>query len=120
MRHIAAILLITVIIAAPVSRYADYLHCMTLAALHLQANCGCDSKLYSVQSEDPDNPQQAVLSHVSQGFSDWFFYDTQDHALIQSRLYVEQFILPEIFCPAGFVSALIKPPSSSLSLKIIC
>ena len=48
MRKLTAILLIAVIVAAPVSRYTDYVHCMAMIAMNLQKNCGCDRVLVSI------------------------------------------------------------------------
>lgn len=110
MRRIAAILLISVIIAAPVSRYADYVHCLTLAALHLQANCGCDNRLYALQDESDNNAQQTIMSHGIQGFSDWFFYEGIHNALVSDIPLLKHILLSADQYPPGFPSALLKPP----------
>lgn len=73
MRRLTAILFIVVILSAPVSRYAGYIHCLAMNALSLQKDCGCDLKLIPINNSINDNSAvpASSISVTMQNLTDW-------------------------------------------------
>lgn len=102
-----------VILSAPVSRYAGYIHCLAMNALSLQKDCGCDAKLIPLNNLINDNGS-APVSNISanmQNLADWVCEDDLLKLSPAFTTYTKQVSLYINLYSSAYVFAKPRPPA---------